>query len=146
MLAIQYVGSDRLRSCIAGDMLCAALQKLGVVGLVTDMGSRDFKGIAQRAPDFQLFCSGSVVSHGYGAFLDFGLTVRIHDLTIQPGDLLHGDQNGIVQVPLTIAQEVVKQAERIRAEEAAYFDYLQGDSYTYEGLKRRLGRPPNQDP
>ena len=65
ILVVQYTGADRLRSCVAGDMFCTALQKLGAVGLVTDMGSRDFGGIQRRAPGFQLFCPGAVVSHGY---------------------------------------------------------------------------------
>ena len=49
VLAVQYTGGDRMRSCLAGDMFCSALQKLGGVGIVTDLGSRDFQGIAQRA-------------------------------------------------------------------------------------------------
>ena len=59
VLVVQYTGADRLRSCVAGDMFSTALQKLGAVGLVTDMGSRDFGGIQQRAPGFQLFCPGA---------------------------------------------------------------------------------------
>lgn len=140
ILAVQYMGADRLRSCLAGDMFCSALQKLGAVGLLTDLGSRDFQGIRQRAPGFQLFCPGAVVSHGYGAYLDLDVSVSICGLTIQPGDLLHGDANGVVSIPLAVAEDVVEQAKRVLETEASYFDFLTGDGYSYEGLKQRMGR------
>ena len=140
VLAVQNMGADRMRSCLAGDMFCSALQKLGAVGLVTDSGSRDFQGIRQRAPGFQLFCPGAVVSHGYGVYTNLGITVSICGLTIQPGDLLHGDANGVVSIPLAIAEEVVEQAQRVLETETSYFDFLASDGYSYEGLKQRMGR------
>ena len=140
VLAVQYTGGDRMRSCLAGDMFCSALQKLGGVGIVTDLGSRDFHGIAQRAPGFQLFCPGAVVSHGYGAYTNTGTTISIYGLTIQPGDLLHGDANGVVSVPLSIADEVVEQAHRVLEVERSYFDFLASEAYSYAGLKKRMGR------
>ena len=141
ILAVQYTGADRMRSCLAGDMFCSALQKLGGVGIVTDLGSRDFQGIEQRAPGFQLFCPGAVVSHGYGSYTNLDITVSIYGLTIQPGDLLHGDANGVVKVPLAIAEDVVVQAQRVLATETSYFDFLASDQYSYEGLQQRMGRP-----
>ena len=140
ILAVQYTGADRLRSCLAGDMFCSALQKLGAVGIVTDLGSRDFHGIQQRAPGFQLFCPGAVVSHGYGAYTNLDVTVSIYGLTIQPGDLLHGDANGVVKIPLAVAEDVVVQAQRVLATETSYFDFLASGQYSYEGLKQRMGR------
>jgi regulator of RNase E activity RraA len=139
VLAVQYTGGDRLRSCLAGDMFCSALQKLGGVGIVTDLGSRDFHGIQQRAPGFQLFCPGAVVSHGHGVFTNLDITVSIYGLTIQPGDLLHGDVNGVVSIPLAIAEDVVDQAQRVLEAERSYFDFLASDQFSYEGLRQRMG-------
>jgi len=140
VLAVQYMGPDRMRSCLAGDMFCSAIQKLGAVGLVTDLGCRDFAGIRQRAPGFQLFCPGAVVSHGYGVYIDLDITVSICGLTIQPGDLLHGDANGIVSIPLAIVDDLVEQAQNVLATETSYFDFLASDDYNYDGLKARMGR------
>ena len=140
VLVAQYVGPDRQRTCLIGDMFAATLQKLGAVGMVTELGGRDFRGIEERAPGFQLFCPGSVVSHGYGVYHDFNLTVSVCGLTVQPGDLLHGDANGIVHVPIEIAEDVVAQSQRVLEEEAAFFDFLHSDVYSYEGLKQRMGR------
>ncbi len=140
VLAVQYMGADRMRSCLAGDMFCSAIQKLGAVGLVTDLGSRDFAGIRQRAPGFHLFCPGAVVSHGYGVYIDLDITVSVCGLTIQPGDLLHGDANGIVSIPLAIADDLVEQASNVLKTETSYFDFLASDDYNYDGLKARMGR------
>ena len=140
VFVVEYVGPDRLRSCLAGDMLCSALQKLGVVGLVTDMGNRDIQGIHERAPGFQVFCPGLVVSHGWGVYVDIGSTVSVGGLTVKPGDLLHGDENGVVKVPLGIAEAVVERAKTIHREEGEYFEFLESRSFSYEGLRDRLGR------
>ena len=59
----------------------------------------DTTTVQQRAPGFQVFYPGSVISHGYGAYVDFDIEVSVCGLTVQPGDLLHGDENGLVQVP-----------------------------------------------
>ena len=140
VIVAQYLGPDRLRSCLLGDMSCSAFQKLGSVGLVTDCGNRDKSGVARRAPGFQIFSPGWVVSHGWGVFIDIGITVSICGLTIQPGDLLHGDANGLLTVPPGIIEGVLEQAKLIQDAEKEYFDFLQGSTYTYEGLRNRLGR------
>ncbi|MFH1927351.1 MAG: hypothetical protein ABIK79_04135 [Chloroflexota bacterium] len=139
VLVVQYVGPDRLRSCMAGDMFCSALQKLGAVGLVTDMGNRDASGIQERAPGFQVFSPGWVVSHGHGVFLDINVAVSVCGLTIQPGDLLHGDENGLLTVPAEVAERALARAREIQEIEGEFFDFLQSSSYTYEGLKSRMG-------
>ena len=140
VVVVQYVGPDRLRSCLAGDMLSSALQKLGVVGLVTDMGNRDISGIRRRAPGFQIFSPGWVASHGYGVVLDVGVSVSICGLNIEPSDLLHGDENGLIKVPIDIAESVVERARSIREAETEFFDFLESSSFTYEGLRSRIGR------
>ena len=104
------------------------------------MGNRDLRGIRRRAPGFQLFSPGSVVSHGYAVIIDFSVTVSVCGLSVQPGELLHGDENGLVKIPPDVAEAVVDQAKRVLETEAEYFDFMQNDSYTYEGLKRRMGR------
>ena len=139
VLVIKYVGNDRLRSCYLGDIFCSSLQRLGGAGIVTDGGARDRAGIEQRAPGFQLFSPGWVVSHGLGCYLDFGITVSICGLTIQSGDLLHGDESGLLTIPQEIAEAVSKKAREIHRVEAEFFDFLQSDAFSYDALKRRIG-------
>ena len=138
VLVTKFAGPDPKKSCLAGDMFCTALSKLGVVGLVTDMGNRDISQIHERAPEFQLFCPGAVVSHGSGFYLDFNISVSVCGLTIQPGDLLHGDDSGLVSVPIDIAEEVALRAASTRQGEVDYFDFLE-NNFSFDELKKRLG-------
>jgi regulator of RNase E activity RraA len=140
VIVAQYVGPDRLRSCWMGDMSCSAMWKIGAVGAVTDCGNRDKKGIARRVPSFQIFSPGWVVSHGWGVYLDVGVSVSICGLSIQPGDLVHGDANGILTVPVGIVEGVLEQAKAVQDAEREYFDFLQSDTYSYEEMRDRLVR------
>ena len=138
VLVVKFVGPDRKKSCLAGDMFCTALEKLGAVGIVTDMGNRDLRQIKKRTPEFQVFCPGAVVSHGYGYYLDFNVTTSICGMTIRPGDLLHGDENGLVSIPIDIGEAVAARAAATRQSEAEYFDFLE-NRFSFEELKKQLG-------
>ena len=119
-------------------MFCTIANKLGCVGLVTDANGRDRSALRQRTPDFHVFSTGWVVSHGYGVYIDFDVPVSICGLTISPGDLLYGDETGLVSVPIDIAEDVVKRAEAVSEEEAEYFDFLESDRSNMAGLKHRI--------
>ena len=138
VLVIQHVGPDRRRACKVGDMFCTIAQRFGAVGVVTDASARDRAGIRQRTPDFHLFTTGWVVSHGYPAYLEFGTTVSICGMTIAPGDLLHGDASGLVSIPHAIAEDLIERAAAVRREEADYFAFLDSDRFSMDELKRRI--------
>lgn len=140
VLVIKYMGSERRRSCFVGDMICAALQKMGVVAVVTDGGYRDQAGIAKRAPGFQVFSPGKVASHGRSVFIDINISVSVCGMTIKPGDLLHGDANGLISVPKEIAKDVVRSAESTFDTEADYFKFLKSGQFSLESLKKRICR------
>ena len=121
IVVAQDIGPDRLRSCFSGDLICSVYQALGAVGLVSTGGIRDMTGIQSHAPGFQVFAPGAVVSHGNVVKLDIDIPVTVGGLEIRPGDLLHGDESGLVKVPLDIAESVVDQARKVRETEARVF-------------------------
>ena len=102
VVVIQDVGPKTNSSCFAGDLICSVYSALGVVGLVTDGGVRDLKGIKEKAPGLQIFSPGVVVSHGNGIKIDINVPVVVGGMQIDPGDLIHGDGNGLVNVPISI--------------------------------------------
>ncbi len=138
ILVIQYAGPDRLRACVAGDMIATAVQQYGGRGIVTDAAVRDRSWIKAKTTDFQVFCPGSVVSHGYPIFIDFNLPVTICGLRIEPGDLLHGDESGLLTVPLGVAAETPEQARAVRARESEFFEYLKSGAFNFAGLRQRM--------
>jgi regulator of RNase E activity RraA len=132
----QNVGVDVSRSCFVGDNMCSVFNKVGAVGVVTDGGFRDPTGIRKYAPGFQIFSPGLVVSHGNGIHVDINVPVSIFGLEIMPGDLLHGDENGLVKVPIDVADSVLDEVKKVVDSEGARLDYTQTDDFTLEGLKK----------
>ena len=50
--------------------------------------------------------------------------VTVGGLTIYPGDLLHGDSNGVTTIPHSIASEVPDVCKELMKAEAIVLDYL----------------------
>ena len=54
---------------------------------------------------------------------------------INPGDLLHGDQHGVVVIPHEIAERIPGAAERVAADEQRIIQACQAVGITVERLK-----------
>lgn len=138
IVVCQYVGSDRVRGCFTGDLSAALYQRVGAIGILTDAPNRDLPSIQKRAPGFHVFGSGTVASHGNGAVIDVDLAVVVGGLRIRPGDLVHGDVNGVISVPLEIAAQLAAECERVWAVEQELFDLVADPSVPLEVVKARL--------
>jgi 4-hydroxy-4-methyl-2-oxoglutarate aldolase len=96
-------------SCHAGEMMATTMKRVGAVGLVTNGGLRDIREI-NALGGFAYFGRGLVVAHGRPCIYDIGATVNIDGMEVHPGDLLHGDENGVVVIPAEIAADVAAKA------------------------------------
>jgi 4-hydroxy-4-methyl-2-oxoglutarate aldolase len=138
VVIIQNCGPNIARSCFIGDMIAVAYQKLGCVGAVTDGGHRDLSGVRKKAPGFQLFSRGAVVSHGSATFVDVGIPVTVGGLTVNPGDLLHGDESGLVTVPINSIESVLQKARLVQDAENEWVKYTQSASFKMEEFRERF--------
>jgi 4-hydroxy-4-methyl-2-oxoglutarate aldolase len=138
VVVMQNCGPDRLRSCFIGDMIAVFLDRLGAVAAMTDGGARDLRGIHTRAPGFQVFSSGTVVSHGNAAIVEVGIPVTIAGLTVQTSDLLHGDENGVLTVPPNYVEAILEKAEHVWKTEQEFVDYARTAEFDLESMKRRF--------
>ena len=116
--AVVVIGDDgdpsRLDlSCHAGEMMATTMKRVGAIGLITNGGIRDIKEVSALG-NFHYFGRGLVVAHGQPCIYDVGATVNICGMEVHPGDLLHGDENGVTVVPAAIADQVVAQALAVR--------------------------------
>ena len=134
IVVMMDIGPDRTRGCHVGDVMSTTFQRLGAVAVVTDGGVRDLDGVRERAAGFQLFAAGTVVSHGVNRIVEVGPTVSIFGLQVRPGDLLHGDANGLVSIPQTIADRVAAEARAVWKREAERIAFITGDDFTLTGL------------
>ena len=103
---------------VFGDRLVARMEYLGSAGLVTDGGLRDIPYL--RTQDFPCFVRAA---HGYGHSaqhwaMDTQLPVACGNVTVYPGDLLVGDDDGVVMCPQALAEEIIQLSIAVEEEEA----------------------------
>ena len=120
-----------------GEVMCSVYQTFGAVGLVTSGTGRDLDQV--RALGFPAFTNGAIASHGYNHMVDLGRTVHVGGIAIFPGDLLHGDCNGVAVIPDDIASDVAHICEEFVAAEQVILDYLKADDPTPAGLAEARG-------
>ncbi|MFC1959357.1 RraA family protein [Chloroflexota bacterium] len=120
-----------------GEIMCTTYQRFGAVGLITNGGGRDFEQV--HALNFPVFTDGALVSHGYIKMHEVHAPVRVGGLAVYPGDLLHGDLNGVVKIPLNIASEVADIAAEFVAAERVILDTLANPTITVAELRAATG-------
>lgn len=108
-----------------GEVMCSTYQAFGAAGLITSGGGRDLEQV--RALGFPVFTGTTICSHAYCHLLHLGLPVRVGGLTVAMGELLHGDANGVTQIPQEIASEVADIAADFLAAESIVLNYTKGD-------------------
>ncbi|MGQ9584236.1 MAG: RraA family protein [Anaerolineae bacterium] len=139
------------KGAMLGEWNANVHRALGCVGAVVDGAVRDLEGV--RRLDFALFSTAILPTHGYGAFIDFGGSVRVADLVVQTGDLLAGDQHGVIlipdEIPLLKLAEVAAEIDRLESE---IFTLCQSPGFSTEKLAelsdsivRRWPRPTGRD-
>jgi regulator of RNase E activity RraA len=137
ILVYQDIGPRRGHGAMFGEYAARLYQKLGVVALVTDGSVRDV--LETERLGFQVFAAGSVVSHGNPRLVRVNVPVVVDGMYVEPGDLIHGDANGVVNVPLEAAARLPAEIERIRAGERQEFDFLGGPDFTLDSALKRVG-------
>jgi 4-hydroxy-4-methyl-2-oxoglutarate aldolase len=135
VLVIKDVGPDPRRGCHMGEIMATTAKALGAVGCVSDGGLRDVREV-EALGGFHYFCPGFVVSHGQPVILDVNVPVEVHGLSIEPGDLLHGDVNGLLVVPEAISADVAAACAEVRREERALLDLITTPGFTVEKLRQ----------
>jgi len=124
-------------AAVFGDVMCNSFQAFGAVGLVTDGPGRDFAGIAPL--NMPVFCDGLVASHGYNHLLDLHVPLQIGGLSIYPGDLLHGDANGVTTIPVEIAADLADACAEFAAAEQIIIDLAQSGQASAASLRDAYG-------
>ena len=82
------------------------------------------------------FCAAHVsVSHPNVHTVDFGIPVKLGGVWINPGDLLHSDQHGVVMIPDEIAERIPEATERVAADEQCIIQACQAKGITIERFK-----------
>jgi regulator of RNase E activity RraA len=109
-------------SAVFGEVMCSTYKAFGSAGLVTNGAGRDIQQV--KAIGYPVFTGSTICSHGYCHMLHLGLPVRVGGLMVNTGDLLHGDANGVTNIPPAIASEIPDVATEFLAAEEIMLEYL----------------------
>ena len=114
-----------MATSIAGDLLMGMARNRGIKGLVTDGLVRDLAGIV--AVGLPVYSAGltpdSPARNGPGTV---GLPIVLGGVAINAGDILVGDNDGVVVIPRSEAQTVIKGLADVRATETALETKVKG--------------------
>jgi 4-hydroxy-4-methyl-2-oxoglutarate aldolase len=125
-----------------GEVMCTTYQAFGAVGLITSGAGRDLDQVQDL--NFPAFTNGTICSHGYSHQPSIQVPVRVGGETVYPGQLLHGDCNGVTSIPIEIASEVAHTCQPLVEAEQIVLGYLHGGSVTVKGLSEARGEMANK--
>ncbi len=106
-----------MNNAVAGDFVIGLAQTLGLAGVVVDGVVRDIGAIKDM--NFPVFCKGVTTAasdkRGSG---EVNVPISCGDTVISPGDIIVGDEDGVVCVPQARAEEILQKAkDKIKKDE-----------------------------
>lgn len=120
-------------SATLGDVLAFRAQARGAAAIVTDGGVRDAEAVAAIGlPVFAAGAHPAVLGHKHVPW-DADLTVACGGATVQPGDVLVGDGDGVIVIPPDVVAAVVDDALAQEDEDAWVAEQVRA-GHPIEGL------------
>lgn len=96
-----------------GELSAETAKYRGARGAVIDGGARDTDYIIRLG--FPVFCRYTTPKDILGCWeLEaYNVPITVGDVTVQPGDYVLGDRDGVVVIPAALAEEVIGKAEEV---------------------------------
>ena len=137
VLVLDCRGEKRVAS--GGQILTTRLKMRGAAGLVSDGPVRDSGAIAKL--DFPVYCAGgsaplNLLCHHA---IDLNVPIGCGGVAVYPGDVIVGDQEGVVVIPRQLADEVARDAVEQEQLEGYLLERIEG------GAKLPGTYPPNAE-
>ncbi|RSL31934.1 RraA family protein [Salibacterium salarium] len=113
-----------MSQAIMGEIMLRLAEKKGISGFVIDGAIRDSKAFEER--DYPCFAKG--VTHrgpykeGPG---EINISITVGNMIVNPGDIIVGDEDGIVAVPLESAEEIRNLAKTQQDNERQTFQLIE---------------------
>ena len=124
VLVIDCRGETRVAS--GGQILTTRLQVRGAAGMVSDGPVRDSGQISQM--DFPVYCAGgsaplNLIHHHA---IDLNVPIGCGGVAVYPGDIVVGDEEGVVIIPKHLVDEVARDAAEQEKMEQFILERIQG--------------------
>ncbi len=109
VLVVECQGGNGYAVC--GDLMVASMHKLGLAGIVVDGTVRDIRELAEIG--MPVFARGTVCGAGdKDGPGEVNFPVACGGVVVNPGDLVFGDENGVVVIPRDDIEETIAGADK----------------------------------
>lgn len=116
-----------------GDILALRAQVRGAAAIITDGGVRDFTAVAELdLPTYYANPHPAVLGRRHIPW-DTDITIACGGTTVQPGDIIVADADGILVIPPAIAEDLVEECIQQEKEEAFIFEMVR-QGHSVDGL------------
>lgn len=108
-----------------GGIMATAIKEAGMEGVIVDGNIRDVANL--RKLGLHAWARGITPRTGKHrlTLAEFNGTVELAGIPVSPGDIILGDTDGIVIVPVSLAEQILERAEQAVATENVLIDALQ---------------------
>ncbi len=136
ILVIEDVDRYPGTGALVGKTHAHVFKALRAVGIVTNGAVRDLPAL--EAMGMRVFSGFVSVSHAYTHIVSVGTTVRAGGLEISPGDVLHGDLHGLVQIPPTLIGQIPDATQRHQMKEQRIIDLCYSKEFSVSALRAAI--------
>jgi 4-hydroxy-4-methyl-2-oxoglutarate aldolase len=119
-------------SATFGEVMCSSYKAFAAAGLITSGAGRDLDQVEALA--FPCFTSGTICAHGCCHVVQGNVPVHVGGVMVHPGDLIHGDRNGVTTIPIEIASAVAHACTEFMAAEAIVLNYVKAGRVDPKGF------------
>ena len=99
-------GRGAINEGLFGDLLTLRVKMKGAAGIVSDMCVRDSPHMAEKK--IPIFCRGSASPGGSVFNVDYNVPIGCAGVLVCPGDIMIGDDDGVVVIPSAMVAEIVE--------------------------------------
>lgn len=130
-------GDGDLTNALMGELMLSHAQQLGLAGVVLSGAVRDYGWIRQNT--FPVFAAGIThrgpYKNGPG---EVNATIALDGMVIEPGDLIVGDDDGVVCVPFEQTEVIFAAADKKQQGEAKTMAAIQAGTVDRSWVERAL--------
>lgn len=120
-----------------GGILSEAAKKQGVAGTVIDGATRD--SAVTIGEDYPMWCRDTHMLTGKDRVMlqAINVPVTLGHVRVEPGDVIAADEDGVVSIPLSLVDDVIKAAEHIDHVETQIVEDIRSGMNLLEAREKR---------